>query len=334
MPQLPEEDRWFIVLLSHSGFTIPEIRGAIGCDERTIENWLIRYAQTGNVKAMPRTGRRRVTTRDNDIDIIARSKADSFQTAVDILNDSGLDISVDTVIRRLKERGLKTFIAARKEQMTVLHKINRLYFANKFLNFNDWDRTISSDESTFVTGNPHSKIVWRAYGTRFEENNIQFIKNSGRSSVAVWGCMNINGLGPIHRINGNFNQHKYLDLMEILILPYINELYGNSYHYIQDRSPIHTTNMCREWFEQNLGQNNIYLPAKSPDMNVIEHIWYLIKRKLSNRGIFRNSEELWVAIRDEWEELRNDNNLMQNLVNSMRNRMQLIIQQEGNHTRY
>jgi hypothetical protein len=69
-------------------------------------------------------------------------------------------------------------------------------------------------------------------------------------------------------------------------------------------------------------------------MNVIEHIWYLIKRKLSNRGIFRNSEDFWVTIRDEWEELRNDNNLMQNLLNSIRNRMQLIIQQEGGHIRY
>jgi hypothetical protein len=122
--------------------------------------------------------------------------------------------------------------------------------------------------------------------------------------------------------------------MDILVLPYINELYGDNYFFIQDRSSIHTTRMCQEWFNDNMGQNNIFLPSKSPDMNIIEHIWYLMKKKLSHRGIYRDSDCLWVAIRDTWNSMRDDINLMQSLVRSMHSRMQLIIEKEGVKTRY
>jgi transposase len=86
--------------------------------------------------------------------------------------------------------------------------------------------------------------------------------------------------------------------MELLALSYINELYGNNYSFIQDRFPIHTTIICQEWFEDNMGHDNIFLPVKSLDMNVIEHVWHLMKKRLSHRGIFRNNDELWITIRD------------------------------------
>jgi hypothetical protein len=77
------------------------------------------------------------TTRDDDINIIASNKMNPFQTAVDILNDSGLDVSVATIKNRLKENGLKACIAARKEQLTDVHKLSRLHFARQYLNFNN-----------------------------------------------------------------------------------------------------------------------------------------------------------------------------------------------------
>jgi len=72
-------------------------------------------------------------------------------------------------------------------------------------------------------------------------------------------------------------------------------------------------------------EQNLYLLAKSPDLNVIEHIWFIIKPELSRRVIFNNDIELWIAIRDEWENLRNVVNLCQRLVDSVPLRMQNII---------
>ena len=82
---------------------------------------------------------------------------------------------------------------------------------------------------------------------------LQLVKNSGRSSVSVYGVLTPDGLGPLYRVNGNFNQWQYLDIMEELVLPIIEDQYQQQYTYIQDdRSPIYTANICKTWFDQNM----------------------------------------------------------------------------------
>jgi hypothetical protein len=50
-------------------------------------------------------------------------------------------------------------------------------FALQYREFNNWNSTVFTDESTFLTGSPHQKNVWRQNGTRYEEQNIQLIEN-------------------------------------------------------------------------------------------------------------------------------------------------------------
>ncbi len=45
--------------------------------------------------------------------------------------------------------------------------------------------------------------------TRYEENNIQMVQNSGRAIVCVWVAISRNELGPIIRVNGHFDRFKY-----------------------------------------------------------------------------------------------------------------------------
>jgi hypothetical protein len=97
-------------------------------------------------------------------------------------------------------------------------------FALQYREFNKWNNTVFTDESTFLTGFPHQKNVWRQNGTRYEEQNIQLIENSGRLTVSVWGCMSRQGLGPLYRVHRNFDRFQYMDVMENLAFPVIQEL--------------------------------------------------------------------------------------------------------------
>jgi transposase len=45
-----------MVILHHSGMTIPEVAEALGCDERTVERWITRFNDTLSVTALPRPG--------------------------------------------------------------------------------------------------------------------------------------------------------------------------------------------------------------------------------------------------------------------------------------
>jgi transposase len=317
------------------GFAVEEIAQAFSCHINTVYHWISRYEQTGNINALPRSGRRRATTPDQDINIVASRFAEPFKTAKEIYDGLDLNCSYYTVVKRMHENGFIACRAAQKELLTQQHIHNRVIFAEEYANFNGFVNGIYTDESTFMTGSPHKLLVWRQIGTRYDENNIQIVRNSGRTSVSVWGCLTREGLGPLYRVWRNFNSNQYLDVCENLIYPWLYDRYPNyDYTFIQDRSPIHTSSICREWFEENMEEQNLYLPAKSPDLNVIEHIWFIIKHKLSRRGIFNNNTELWIAIRDEWENLRNDVNLCQRLVDSVPRRMQNIIANNGGYTKY
>jgi hypothetical protein len=77
------------------------------------------------------------------------------------------------------------------------------------------------------------------------------------------------------------------------------------------------------------------LPPKRPEANLIENIWNILKKRLSNRGLFRSNNELWNAIRNEWENiLQNGVELCESLVDSMPNRMQSVINSNGGFTKY
>jgi hypothetical protein len=84
-----------------------------------------------------------------------KTNQNQFKTAVDILNNSGLELASQTIRNRLRESGIRYFTAARKERVTAQHRQQRLAFAQQYRNFAGWKRTIFSDEYNFVNENPH-----------------------------------------------------------------------------------------------------------------------------------------------------------------------------------
>ena len=85
-----------------------------------------------------------------------------------------------------------------------------------------------------------------------------------------------------------------------------------------------------------LAQGNVPVlpwPAQSPDLNPIENLWALIKRKLASEfstpktrsELIANVETIWNGISPE---------LCQNLSDSMTNRLKEVLQNKGDSTSY
>jgi hypothetical protein len=74
-------------------------------------------------------------------------------------------------------------------------------------------------------------------------------------------------------------------------------------------------------------------PAKSPDLNYIEHVRDLLDQRVRARAIPpRNVRELVCALVEEWGNISPQEQA--NLVQSMRRRCTAVLNAAGGHTRY
>ena len=66
-------------------------------------------------------------------------------------------------------------------------------------------------------------------------------------------------------------------------------------------------------------------PAQWPDLNPIEHAWYLLDIRVRHRPDKpRNKQDLYEKLQEEWYKL--DSNTLKNLVHSMPQRCQAVIE--------
>ena len=75
------------------------------------------------------------------------------------------------------------------------------------------------------------------------------------------------------------------------------------------------------------------MPAQSSDLNPIEHLWNMLKRKL-NEGDTPPSGvwELWDRASESWLNIGKDD--CQKLIRSIPARIQEVLKAKGGHTKY
>ncbi len=86
------------------------------------------------------------------------------------------------------------------------------------------------------------------------------------------------------------------------MLPSSDKLYGDAdFIFQQDLAPAHTAKCTKSWFIDH-GVTVLDWPANSPDLNPIEHLWGIVKRKLRDTRP-DNADELKTAIIATWASL-------------------------------
>ena len=99
---------------------------------------------------------------------------------------------------------------------------------------------------------------------------------------------------------------------------------------MQDRTwPLHTK-ATSTWFKDH-GIPVLDWPANSPDLNPIENLWGIVKRKMQYARP-NNAEELKTTIRATWALITPEQ--CQKLIDSMPRRINAVIEAKGALTKY
>ncbi len=150
-------------------------------------------------------------------------------------------------------------------------------------------------------------------------------------SVMVWSAMSSAGVGPLCFLRFKVNTTIYQEVLEHFMLPAADQLYGDAdFIFQQDLAPAHSAKATSTWFKDH-GIPVLNLPANSPDLNPIENLWGIVKRKMRYARP-NNAEELKATIRATWALITPEQ--WHRLIDSMPHHIAAVIQAKGAPTRY
>ncbi len=121
------------------------------------------------------------------------------------------------------------------------------------------------------------------------------------------------------------------------MIPYAEESFPDSNFYIlHDNSRIHTGYQTLAYLILRFGVDRVIShPPYSPDCNPIENLFGVLSKKIKkNRQIFATQDLLWQEIQNQWQQLGLEISTIQSLADSMPDRYQEVIENNGSATHY
>ncbi|GFU73141.1 transposable element Tcb2 transposase [Trichonephila clavipes] len=167
---------------------------------------------------------------------------------------------------------------------------------------NEWGRVLFTDESRFsLSSDSHRILIWRERESRNHPSNIIERDRHGGRGVLVWEGIMLGSRTDLHIFDaGSVNGTRYCN--EIL-LPYVRLFRGAmglQFLFMDDNAPCHRTVAAEQLLESE-DIKRIDWPARSPDLNPIEHVWDFLGRRLEARTLPPVTiRELRLALQDEW----------------------------------
>ncbi len=187
-----------------------------------------------------------------------------------------------TVRNRLHIAGYRARRTVKRPLLTRQHKQERLGWcqARRRWNLANWRKVHWSDESRFLLSMTDGRArVWRQTNTAYVQRNILEQISFGSGSIMVWGCMSHDCKLDLVTVRGNLNAEQYQEgILNGHVVPHFDDhpLLTRPI-FMDDNARPHRAHAVADFLRQE-AITTLPWPARSPDLNPLEHIlglsWY------------------------------------------------------------
>ncbi|KAL0841209.1 hypothetical protein ABMA28_014946 [Loxostege sticticalis] len=301
---------------------------------------LKRYQETGRYTRRPGSGGVRCTSAQDDRFIVLEILRNRFLTAVEIRQRlqiaRGVNVSERTIRRRMEEVNLRARRPARGPELLRQHRVARLQFARDHANWTheQWARVLFTDECRIALRAPDGRErVWRRTGERFLPITTTQTVSFHGGSIMVWGGISSDARTELVVVDHRLTATRYMEeIIQEHVVPYMGYIGYDQILLMHDNARPHVAHCVNEYL-LNVGVKKLQWPARSPDLNPIEHVWDMLKRRIkSSPNPPQTINELRNAATTAWENISQID--VKNIIQSMPDRMQAVIRARGENTRY
>ena len=197
----------------------------------------------------------------------------------------------------------------------------------------NWNKVIFSDETTLQMFRNNQKVFHKA-GT--QPPHKPMVKHPYK--VHAWGAFSAKGPIGFLLFTGIMDGNFYREILIENLFENANTIMGRRWIFQQDNNPKHTARETKKLLSDRC-PGLLDWPSNSPDLNPIENLWSILKgrveKQVNKLVLKKNSVTVDVfceIIQKEWEGIEPE--IFLNLACSMKSRIELVIESEGNKIPY
>ena len=329
---MTEEQRWSIITLYKDGQKKKAIARKINCSVKAVSHWINQQAVNETVKEKHRTGRKRKTDENINVNIAVVAEVQPFQKPKNIKSALDLDVSGRTVDRRLIEAGKFGRVAKKEHDYTDAQLRARVSFGQGYQRWSkeDWSLVLFSDETHIELGQHGQVWVRRPVGEMYNPEYMAH-KDPHPERVSVWACISSRGLGAIDIFTENLDGPLLKNILHEHLVQTAHRLFpAGGWWLLWDNAPNHTGVVVKRSIH-NLGLNAIDFSSYSPDLNPIENFWNDLKRRVETHNA-TDTTELQQHIMMEWN--NTDPDFLAKIADSTPDRCKPVVTSKGHKIPY